>query len=188
MPADRPVFRPRVQPPEIRAQIGVMALLAALTAALLFWRARVEQRASAPASVVVEVAGEVPAPGYYPLSPPARVSAALAAAGLDPRGFADATLDAGARVVVAQGAWRLEPMRERLVFGLPIDLNQASQEALEAIPGLGPTRAAAIIADRTENGPFTSVADLERVRGIGPATREKLEEFVSVNAASLTPR
>lgn len=165
-----------------------MALLAALTAALLFWRARVAERAVEPAAVVVEVSGDVPAPGYYPLAPPARVHAALRAAGLEPAGFADATLDPGSRLVVDQGAWRVEPMRERLVFGLPIELNQASQEALEAIPGLGPARAAAIIADREANGPFRRVADLERVRGIGPATREKLEAFLSVDADAISPR
>ncbi len=54
-----------------------------------------------------------------------------------------------------------------LLFGVPLDLNRASAEDLVVLPGIGPARAAAIVAARAE-APFCEVAGLERVRGIGP--------------------
>ena len=51
-----------------------------------------------------------------------------------------------------------------------INVNTAASPALESLPGIGPAKAAAIIADREANGPFSSCNDLQRVRGIGPAT------------------
>ncbi len=51
-----------------------------------------------------------------------------------------------------------------------VNVNTAASSALESLPGIGPAKAAAIIADRETNGPFPSCAQLQRVRGIGPAT------------------
>lgn len=51
-----------------------------------------------------------------------------------------------------------------------IDINTASASALEGLPGIGPTKASAIVADREANGPFSSCQDLSRVNGIGSAT------------------
>jgi competence protein ComEA len=55
-----------------------------------------------------------------------------------------------------------------------IDINTASAAQLEGLPGIGPSKAAAIIAERTDNGPFASCNDLTRVLGIGEATVAKL--------------
>ena len=49
----------------------------------------------------------------------------------------------------------------------PINVNTATAEQLEALPGIGPTLAAAIVQERERNGPFRSVDDLTRVPGIG---------------------
>ncbi len=57
-----------------------------------------------------------------------------------------------------------------------IDVNSAPASALEALPGIGPTKAAAIVADRQANGPFGSCDDLARVTGIGPATVASVRE------------
>ena len=61
-----------------------------------------------------------------------------------------------------------------------MDLNRASSTELEALPGVGPATAAAIIDDRQRNGPFATVDDLDRVSGIGPATLARLRELVTV--------
>lgn len=57
-----------------------------------------------------------------------------------------------------------------LALGLPIDLNRARARDLEAVEGLGPRRARAIVEDREARGPFPSVDALVRVKGIGPST------------------
>ncbi|MGD9688967.1 MAG: ComEA family DNA-binding protein [Phycisphaerales bacterium] len=61
----------------------------------------------------------------------------------------------------------------------PINLNTAGATELQLLPGIGPALAARIIADREANGPFASVEDLDRVRGIGPRTIEKLRDLAS---------
>ena len=69
---------------------------------------------------------------------------------------------------------------DRLALGLAIDVNVASSAELESIPGIGPTRAAAIVADRERFGPFADVDALERVNGIGAATLDAIRPFVEV--------
>jgi len=65
-----------------------------------------------------------------------------------------------------------------------IDLNTATVEELILLPGIGPARAQAIVADRERRGPFTSVDSLDRVRGIGPRTVEGLRSYVTVASES----
>ena len=59
-----------------------------------------------------------------------------------------------------------------------VDLNAATVEELDTLPGIGPVTAAAIIAWRDANGRFTSVDQLGDVDGIGPARLEKLRDLV----------
>jgi competence protein ComEA len=58
----------------------------------------------------------------------------------------------------------------------PVDLNRASLEKLETLPGVGPETAKAI----TKGRPYQNIDDLQKVKGIGPATVEKLREKVTV--------
>lgn len=61
-----------------------------------------------------------------------------------------------------------------------IPINEASAEELLRLPGIGPKRAADIVADRELNGPYSSVDSLQRVYGIGPATVDRIRQFVRV--------
>ncbi len=61
----------------------------------------------------------------------------------------------------------------------PINVNTADAELLAELPGIGPTKAAAIIEDREANGHFESAEDLMRVSGIGAGTVANLEDQVS---------
>jgi competence protein ComEA len=64
--------------------------------------------------------------------------------------------------------------------GAPIDLNTADATQLDTLPGVGPSTAAKIVADREANGPFASVDDLGRVSGIGPKKLDSLRDLVCV--------
>ncbi len=60
----------------------------------------------------------------------------------------------------------------------PVDVNSADLAALCRIPGIGPAKAQAILDLRATLGSFTSVEDLQRVRGIGPATLERIRNMI----------
>ncbi len=68
-----------------------------------------------------------------------------------------------------------------------VDINTAPQSALEAVRGIGPVKARAIIDYRNAHGPFKSVDDLDRVRGFGKATIEKMRSELEVDAVANTP-
>jgi competence protein ComEA len=59
-----------------------------------------------------------------------------------------------------------------------VNINSATQTELESLPGIGPSKALNIIEYRDTNGPFASLADLDHVSGIGPATLANLEPHV----------
>ncbi|MFN7142313.1 MAG: ComEA family DNA-binding protein [Myxococcota bacterium] len=71
-----------------------------------------------------------------------------------------------------------------LAFATPahagVDINAADASVLEGLPGIGPSKAAAIVQYRTEHGPFKTVDDLDNVPGIGPSTLASLRDQVSV--------
>ena len=72
-----------------------------------------------------------------------------------------------------------EPSQPALV-GV-VNVNTATAEELELLPGIGPSKARAILEARERLGGFKSLADLESVRGIGSSTVEQLRPFVTVS-------
>jgi competence protein ComEA len=143
--------------------------------------------------VTVHVAGAVTKPGVYELGGGARVIDVIEAAG---GGVPDADLNRlnlaakvadGQRVLVQRvgeaapsadgssetGAGIAEPL------GL-VNLNAATQPQLEALPGIGPTLAKAIIAERQRRGGFRSVNELRDVRGIGEKRFADLKDKVTI--------
>lgn len=67
-----------------------------------------------------------------------------------------------------------------------LDLNRASAEELESLPGVGPKMAARILEDRVRRGRFRTPRDLGRVKGIGPKTLARLLPLVTVVSAART--
>jgi len=67
--------------------------------------------------------------------------------------------------------------------GVKINLNTATQAELESLPQVGPSMAKRIMEYRAANGPFRSVKDLDKVKGIGEKTLAKLTPLVTVDAA-----
>ena len=64
--------------------------------------------------------------------------------------------------------------------GNGVNINTADASALTALPGIGPSKAAAIVADRDANGPFASCGALQRVTGVGPATVTAIKDRCTV--------
>lgn len=143
--------------------------------------------------VVVDAAGAVVRPGLYRLGPGVRVADVLAAAG----GPApDADLDqVNLAAPVADGDRVYVPRKGEFLPGAglggagpgplgapaqPVNLNSATAEQLDALPGIGPSTARAIVAWRQQHGRFTKVDDLLKVRGIGPAKLDALRSEVRV--------
>jgi competence protein ComEA len=62
----------------------------------------------------------------------------------------------------------------------PININTATLEELDALPGIGPSIAQAIIDYRTQNGPFKTIADIDNVKGIGEALFAKIKDSITV--------
>lgn len=155
--------------------------------------------ATVSAGVVVHVAGAVATPGLVQLSAGARVADAVAAAGgpaagadVDRLNLAAAVLDGSRVFVPVVGQTEPVPIATPGVtvgggdgpadapptVG-PVDLNSATVDELDVLPGVGPATAAAIVAHRDENGPFLGVDELQDVRGIGPAKFEALRDLVT---------
>jgi competence protein ComEA len=145
---------------------------------------RAAVRATAPArtELVVDVAGAVSRPGLYRLVSGTRIADAVAAAG-GATAKADVTL-VNLAAPLADGEQVLVPARGSTAAGgapsatAPLDLNTATPDQLDALPGIGPTTAAKIVDYRQSHGPFRSVGDLEAVPGIGPSKLAQLKGLV----------
>lgn len=146
---------------------------------------------STASAVMVHVAGSVAEPGVYEMPPGARVRDAVVAAG-GPTDEADWNAVNLAAVVVDGSRLYIPAVGESVPAELlvesagaggvsdgPLDVNRATAEQLEELPGVGPATATAIITERERNGPFVDVDDLDRVPGIGPAKLAALRDLVT---------
>lgn len=143
------------------------------------------------ASVVVHVGGAVASPGVYELAEGARVSDALEAAGGAVEGAAPDALNLAR--VINDGEQIIVPTEEDQEqqaasgsaagasgMGGKVNINTATAEQLDTLPGIGESTAQKIIADRETNGPFASVEDLKRVSGIGDKKYADLADLITV--------
>jgi competence protein ComEA len=163
--------------------------------------ARVEEPRAASAAVVVHVAGAVRSPGVYRMRPGARIDDAVQRAGgptrradlgavnlaakvadgrqvlvpeRAPRGSAAAPAPAGGSAAAPAPAGGSAPPP-----GQPLDLNSATLEQLDTLPGVGPATAEKILAYRDEHGGFGSVDELGQVPGIGDKRLATLRDLVT---------
>ena len=141
--------------------------------------------ASTAATIVVDVGGRVRHPGLVTLTAGARVADAIAAAGGALRPADVATIDLAAHVTDGQllligvpgaGSAGGGPAASG---GGPVDLNTATVDQLDALPGVGPVLAQRIVSWREAHGGFRSVEDLQQVPGIGARKFSDLKALVS---------
>ncbi len=146
-------------------------------------------RAARPAAaklLVIDVAGAVRRPGLYKLPAGSRVDAAIAAAGGATRKAQTDAVNLAAPV--ADGEQIVVPARAPAGAAVaaaagsspsaPVDLNSATLEQLEALPGIGPVTAQKILDYRQAHGAFHAVDELQGVPGIGPAHMAQLKGLV----------
>ncbi len=147
-----------------------------------------------PEPILVQIGGAVHSPGVYSLEAGGRLEDLIVAAG-------DLTSNADLnRINITQKLqdgeyYYLPAVGEEIPetaanapgyiisdtgFSYPLNLNTATQEELESLPGIGPSKAADILAYREQNGPFATLEDLANVNGIGDATVESLQDYLIV--------
>lgn len=136
-----------------------------------------------PAPVMVYVTGAVARPeSLVSLPAGSRVEDAIAAAGGPQAGADLAAINQAARVRDGDQV-HVPQTGETAVLATPgirlIYINSAEADELEALPGVGPSLAAAILAYRANIGPFVSLEDLDAVDGIGPRMLETLGPLIS---------
>lgn len=161
--------------------------------------------AKAPAmEVFIHVTGAVVAPGMYSVADDSRVQTAIDAAG----GFSEDADTAAINLAraVADGEQIIVPTMEEsqaaslaaasgasgggsssgiasrnaATVGGKVNINTADAAALDTLPGIGPSTAEKIIADREANGPFVTIEDLQRVSGIGEKKYASLLDSICV--------
>lgn len=150
-----------------------------------------------PVTVTVHVAGQVANPGVYAVPAGGRVADAVVAAGGTAAEADVEQLNLAARVSDGERIYvpkKGEPAPapapsgppapagagKAALAGGPVDLNTATAEQLDALPGVGPATSRAILAYRSSHGRFRSVTELLEVPGIGPAKLEALRPLVRV--------
>lgn len=177
----------------------VIILLAVSVAMPVFITSRRSPDSQAPAafSVVssaqgyVRISGDVRHPGMYPLSANKMTCSVIAMAlplqpisVLEPAGIEVAPVFNGealhllvrrsGRALLTRGTI---PVAERLVMGIPLDINSMSEADLDKVPGIGPALAGRIARYRQNNGGYMSVQDLLSVEGIGEKKYDALRKF-----------
>lgn len=116
----------------------------------------------------VHITGAVASPGIYPLRDGDTMGSLFLDAGLD----LDADLS-HIRILIPRTGEAGLPQR--------IDINRAEGWLLEALPGIGEVRAQAIVGYRNEHGHFRMIEDLLKVSGIGPATLDRIRDYITVS-------
>lgn len=142
-----------------------------------------------PTEIVIYISGEVAHPGVYHLSPGSRIEQAVIAAG---------GLTTGTDIVRADLARLLtdgdqvyipsigEIVDTSIAVGnslviTSIDINSATVEELDNLPGIGMVKAQSIITYRETHGDFTSLDDLLNVPGIGTSLLEQIKPYLFIS-------
>ena len=138
----------------------------------------------------VQVEGAVPNPGIYSLCQGENLVTLLHKSGYDamplPYFSGLPQLISGSRVLVEKNqkgpyvTVAEMPAFFKLTLAIPLSLNRETEEGLCAIPGIGPSMAQKIVAERTKRGGFRDLSELRAVKGIGPKKFEQFKPFLTL--------
>jgi len=158
-----------------------------------------EEPGDSTGRIFVHVAGAVENPGVYSFDSGARVNDAVNAAVPLPEADLDslnlaAPLKDGEKIIVGErdlfkeSEWEISGAQDQKGTGAlsegssdKININQATLEELDSLPGIGPAYGERIIEYREKNGGFKSIEEIMDVQGIGPKTFEKIKDQITVN-------
>lgn len=140
--------------------------------------------------IVVHITGAVPRPGVYQFPQGARMQDAISAAG----GFLAEAEKSGINLArpLEDGEQLDIPFVDGFSPVIPtpietfipssdlININTASVDELDTLPGIGPTTAQKIVEYRDTNGPFINIEDIVNVSGIGPTTYDRIKDLITV--------
>jgi competence protein ComEA len=182
--------------------LAVVAAVVVLAAAFFAYRARptvepVSGTSAAPAppppaqaspqEVVVAVSGRVRKPGLVRLPAGARVADAVEAAGgalpgtdLTPVNLARRVVDGEQILVGVTPPPGMAPAASASGPAAKVNLNTATVQELDALPGVGPVLAQRIVDHRERNGGFKAIGELRTVDGFGAARYEELKDLVTL--------
>ena len=163
-------------------------VLVGLLAAGIIWLSASRPRGEAvtllptatPGMLTVYVSGAVATPGVYSLPEGSRVDTAVkAAGGLLPSAE---TSNINLAVVLTDGQQINIPgiVDTSHVNVGRVNINTATVEDLDTLPGIGPTTAQAIVDYRLQHGPFQAIQDIQNVPGVGPATYAAIQDYINV--------
>jgi len=145
-----------------------------------------EQDDDSETIVIVDVKGAVKNPGVYEVDPGARIHDVIELAG-DFTEEADETsvnlaemVHDERMIVVPKIGDETDATESGDQQATKIKINQATQAEIEQLPGIGPAKAATIIAYREENGPFKEPNDLLEISGIGEKTLENMIDNIQI--------
>lgn len=116
----------------------------------------------------VYISGAVVNPGIYPLREGDTIQALLSNVGIE-----SSAAFSYIGIYIPEEGEEQSPQK--------IDINRAESWLLEALPGIGETRARAIVDYRSENGEFKRIEDLLQVKGIGQGTFDKIKDYITVS-------
>lgn len=183
-----------------RSAIAILVALLCLGSVLAYTHSRPrpvairEAGATVPGRervLTVHVAGAVANPGLYRMDEGSRVADALQKAGgpapdaaLDDLNLAGRLSD-GQKVMVPRKAAQAQAtdpgrLEAPAVGSSLVNLNTATEDELDELPGVGPALASRIIEYRKKNGPFSTIEELDSVSGIGPAKLDSIRDLVTI--------
>jgi competence protein ComEA len=164
-------------------------VLIGLLAAGIIWLAASRPRGepvtilptATPGMLTIYINGAVATPGLYYLPEGSRVDDALKAAGGSIPGAEMTDINLA------------DPLKDGQQINIPgivtttshvnvgrVNINTATLEELNGLPGIGPTTAQAILDYRLEHGPFQVIQDIQNVSGVGPATYALIKDYINV--------